>query len=74
MESLTIVLVGVNTVDPIMAKCLENVKDETNITQFVDIGSATPNKLAKLANFISRSISSTSQALSDGTTSDLLTF
>ena len=74
LESLTVVLVGVNDGDASVAGYLDSVKNDTEITQFVDIGEATPNKLAKLANFISRSISSTSQALGSGSASQLLTF
>jgi uncharacterized protein YegL len=75
LESLTVVLVGVGE-DSYVQAYLDEFKQDANITQFVNIGDATPNKLAKLANFISRSISSTSQALADGTdaSSNLLTF
>jgi uncharacterized protein YegL len=74
LESLTVVLVGVNDGDSSVADYLERLKNDAEITQFVDIGEATPNKLAKLANFISQSISSTSQALGSGSASQLLTF
>jgi len=53
---------------------LEQFKNEAGIDQFVSIGEATPAKLAKLADFISRSISSTSQALGTGNASQPLTF
>lgn len=42
---------------------LDKFHKEAGLSQFVDIGSATPQKLAKLANFVSESISSQSQAL-----------
>ena len=75
LESITVVLVGVGE-DRFVKTYLDGFQKDANINQFVDIGDATPNKLAKLANFISRSISSTSQALADGTdaSSNLLTF
>lgn len=74
LEGVTVVLVGVNDGSGNVSSYLQTFQQEANITQFVDIGEATPNKLAKLANFISRSISSTSQSLADGTSSTLLTF
>lgn len=74
LESLTIVLVGISSGDPAIAVYLDGIKNDAGITQFVDIGEASANKLAKLANFISKSISSTSQALQQGTSSTLLTF
>jgi len=74
LEGITVVLIGVNNGSGNVSRYLQAFQQEANITQFVDIGEATPNKLAKLANFISRSISSTSQSLADGTSSTLLTF
>jgi len=47
---------------------------EAGITQFISAGDATAAKLAKLANFISESISSTSQALGSGQASQPLVF
>jgi hypothetical protein len=41
-------------------------RSEVGITQFIDAGDATKGKLAKLAAFVSQSISSTSQALGTG--------
>jgi len=72
LEQITIVLVGVG--GTAVASYLDDFQKKAGITQFIDIGDATPNKLAKLANFISKSISSTSQALANGTSSNLLTF
>ena len=74
LENITVVLIGVGGGS--VASYLDRFKQEASITQFIDIGDATPSKLAKLANFISRSISSTSQSLADGTdaSSNLLTF
>jgi uncharacterized protein YegL len=74
LEQITIVLVGVGGTDTNIATYLEDFQKNANITQFVNIGDTTPGKLAKLANFVSRSISSTSKALANGTSSNLLTF
>jgi uncharacterized protein YegL len=72
IESLITVLVGVNAQDCNMY--LELLKKEANLTQFVDVGDATPQRLAKLAAFVSKSISSQSQALGTGSPSAPLQF
>jgi hypothetical protein len=53
---------------------LEKFKNEANLSQFLDIGEATPQKLAKLAGFVSESVSSQSQALGTGAPSQTLNF
>jgi len=73
LESLTTVLIGVGN-EPNLVDELKAFKDDGGLNQFIAIGEATPAKLAKLASFISRSISSTSQALGSGQASALLTF
>jgi uncharacterized protein YegL len=63
LDSFLSVLVGVNA-----ARCsayLERFRDQAAIAQYVDAGDATPGNLAKLASFVSRSVSS--QAGSVGT-------
>lgn len=78
IESLITVLIGVN--DPStgyskeIAKALEEFKNNAELTQFVDVGDATPQKLAKVANFVSQSVSSQSQALGSGSPSQPLVF
>lgn len=74
LESITVVLIGVGYSDPSIATYLDGFKNDAGITQFVNIGDATAGKLAKLANFVSKSISSTSQALGSGSASQPLTF
>lgn len=64
IESLVTVLIGINA-----AACqsvLEDFKNETGMDQYIDAGNATPGKLAKLAAFVSQSVSSQSQALGTG--------
>jgi uncharacterized protein YegL len=53
---------------------LDKFYKDAGLTQFVDIGDATSQKLAKLANFVSQSISSQSQALGTGAPSQTLQF
>lgn len=64
LESMISILVGVNA-----ANCrhlLNRFKDEAGITQYVDAGDATPQRLAKLADFVSQSVSSQAQAQGTG--------
>lgn len=74
LEGITVVLVGVDSQNQNVSSYLQRFQQEAGITQFVDIGEATPKKLARLAQFISRSVSSTSQALQSGVASSTLTF
>lgn len=66
LESIRAVLVGVTNDDNNLTKYLQAVKDEGGMDQYVSIGKATAGKLAKLADFVSQSISSTSSALGSG--------
>ena len=79
LESLAVILVGVGyDANP---QYLDKVKKDANITQFVDMtklfASQSPaGALAKLAGFVSKSVSTTSQALQSGNsrpTSSVLT-
>jgi hypothetical protein len=72
IESLQVVLVGINAFDCI--QYLEDFKNDAGIDQFIDVGDVTPQKLAKLAKFVSQSISSQSKALGTGAPSTPLTF
>lgn len=72
LESITLILVGVTSNDATLDVYLQDFKDKAGITQYVSIGSATPGKLAKLAAFVSQSISSTSAALGTGAPSQPL--
>lgn len=63
LQSLLLILVGVTSDDDNLDTYLRTFKNEAGITQYVSIGKATPGKLAKLADFVSQSISSTSHAL-----------
>lgn len=65
IESMTSILVAVNS-SGMSASCLQHFQNEAKITAFIDIGDASPGKLAKLGTFVSKSVSSTSQALGSG--------
>ncbi len=78
IESLVTILVGIN--DPNsrwsteVEVALETFKTHADLTEFINAGDATEQKLAKLANWVSESISSQSQALGTGAPSQTLTF
>ncbi len=78
IESLITVLVGLHDPSTRWAadvhRKLNEFHKDANLTQFLEIGDATPGKLAKLANFVSESVSSQSQALGSGAPSQALNF
>jgi hypothetical protein len=72
LESILLILVGVTGDDVNLNMYLQTVKDDGGFDQYVSIGQASPGRIAKLADFISQSISSTSTALSNGQASNPL--
>ena len=64
LESLITILIGVNAAK--YRQWLETFRTEADITQYIDAGDVTKGKLAKLADFVSQSVSSQSQALGTG--------
>jgi len=74
LESINIVLVGVTQGDVMLNSWLKDFVTEAGLTQYVNLGSATPQKIAKLADFVSQSISSTSKALNSGQKSKPVSF
>ena len=72
LESIRTILVGVNAAQ--YQATLESFQTEVGIDQYEDIGQATPATLAKLANFVSQSISSQSQSLGTGGASQAIVF
>lgn len=73
LESLITILIGVNE-DPDVRAGLEKFHREAGFTQFIPIEKADEKSLAKVSNFISRSIYSQSQAVGTGGPSQSLTF
>jgi len=74
LESLVSVLIGVNVQDPQAVKFLRQFQVEANFTQYVELDQADAKTLARLAEFVSRSISAQSQALGTGGASQSLVF
>jgi len=73
LESLISVLIGIQ-VDSQTDRYLQDFKKNAGITQYINMGDATTKNLAKLADFVSRSISSQSQSLGTGGPSQSLAF
>ena len=75
MESLISILVGLDVQSACIAQYLDEFYWQVGFTQYVKLEDADPRTLAKLADFISKSILSQSQTLgTGGTQSNHLTF
>lgn len=74
LESLVTILVGVNVTHPDVSRFLKELKDQAGFTQYVEAADASSKTLAKLANFISKSVSSQSQSVGSGSPSQVITF
>jgi len=75
LESIVTVLIGVNTnASTGLNAYLEAFKRDAGFQQYVAIDNADEKSLARLADFVSRSISSQSQALGTGGPSQALVF
>ncbi len=75
LESLLSILIGVGTQDDQnVSSYLNDFKDIAELTQYVEIKNANAKELAKLAEFVSKSISAQSQALGSGSPSQPLQF
>lgn len=74
LESLVSILVGVNVTEPTVSQFLSDFKDQAGFTQYVEAADASSKTLAKLANFISKSVSSQSQSVGSGSPSQAITF
>jgi len=72
IESLQTILIGL-TDDGNISTYLQRFKDEAGLDEYIDVGEVTEKSLAKLANFVSQSISSQSQSLGSGSASQPLT-
>ena len=66
LESLVSILIGVNVQEPAVEQYLEEFEKQANFTQYLKLQDASAKTLAKLAEFISKSISAQSQALGTG--------
>ena len=74
LESITSVLIGLNADSNSLDQYLRSLRDDCGFTQYVSIADANASAIAKLGDFISRSVSSQSQALGTGGPSQSLSF
>lgn len=74
LESLMTILIGVNINDTHVEEELRKFKDEVQFTQYEQIDNVTEKSFAKIANFISSSVTSQSNHLGTGGPSQALTF
>ncbi len=74
LESIVSILVGVNVQDSEVSRHLHELKDKAGFTQYIEASDATPKTLAKLAAFISKSVSSQSQSVGSGGPSQTINF
>jgi len=66
LESLVSILIGVNVKDISLNTALQQFNTDAGFTQYVNLEDASKSTLAKLAQFVSKSISSQSQSLGSG--------
>ena len=63
MESMVSVLIGVNIQDPTISQYLDDFNNNAGFTRLIQIADASEKSLAKVAEFVSKSISSQSGSL-----------
>ena len=74
LESMMSILIGVNVRTKTLSSYLQRFHTDAGFTQYVEIENADEKNLAKVANFVSKSISSQAQAKGTGGPSQSLTF
>ncbi len=74
LEPVLTLLIGVNITDPQVSQYLKTFETEGKFDKYVELDNADEKTLAKLAEFVSKSISSQSQALGTGGSSTVLSF
>lgn len=74
LESIMTILIGINVTDQTVSQYLKKFQTEAGFDQYVEAQDATPKTFAKIAGFISKSVSSQSQALGSGGPSMPITF
>ena len=74
LESILTILIGINVTDTSVSQALNDLKTGASIDQYIEAKDASPKTFARVAGFISKSISSQSQAIQTGKASQLITF
>jgi uncharacterized protein YegL len=65
IQGLVSILIGVNIQDPSIGNVLQEFHKKAGFTQYIELENADAKTLARLAEFVSKSISSQSQALAN---------
>jgi len=73
-ESVKAFLIGVNDNDSSVKDALEDFQKGAGFDDYISLGDVSPSKLAKLAQWMSQSISSQSQAVNSGGPSQNVNF
>jgi hypothetical protein len=71
LETMVSILVGINVGDTSVSGSLQQFVTDAGFSQYVNAGDANAKTLAKLAAFVSKSISSQSQSLGSGVSQNL---
>ncbi len=71
LESLVTILVGVGIADVAVSQALDAFRRDAGFTQYVELASADPATLARLADFVGKSIALQSLSLGTGTSRSL---
>jgi uncharacterized protein YegL len=74
LEAVVSILIGVNVQNPEVSRYLRQFHLDGGFTQYVELNKADAKTLARLAEFVSQSISAQSQALGTGGPSQSLVF
>lgn len=74
LESIVSILVGVNVQDARLSQFLMELYRDAGFTQYVEMADAKPETLARLADFVSKSIAAQSKSLGTGAGSAALVF
>jgi len=74
LESVRTILIGVNDSEAHMKQCLDSFRNDAGLDEYISMGNVTAGKLAKLAQFVSQSVSSQSQSLGSGGASQPISF
>lgn len=74
LESLVSILIGINVNDPLVSDFLQTFKTEAGFGQYIEAKDASAKTFAKVAGFISKSVSSQSQSVGSKTPSQPIAF
>lgn len=74
LESIVTILIGINVTLPEVSRYLAKFKDDVGFQRYLEAKDASPKTFAKIAGFISRSVSSQSQSVGSKQASQPVTF